>query len=71
MYDKDKSGALSPFELRNALNSVGFTVNTQVLNLLMQRFRNEKGELVLEDFIAAAVKLKTMISMVYCTFISH
>ncbi|KAK9710645.1 EF-hand domain pair [Popillia japonica] len=63
VYDKDKSGALSPFELRNALNSVGFTVNTQVLNLLMQRFRNEKGELVLEDFIAAAVKLKTMINV--------
>ncbi|KAI4469987.1 calpain [Holotrichia oblita] len=63
LYDEDKSGALSSFELRNALNSVGFSVNTKVLNLLMQRFRNEKGELILEDFIAAAVKLKTMINI--------
>ncbi|KAK9722059.1 hypothetical protein QE152_g19847 [Popillia japonica] len=38
-------------------------VNVRVLNLLMQRFRDERGELTLEDFIACAVKLKTMISI--------
>ncbi|KAI4469988.1 calpain [Holotrichia oblita] len=63
LYDKDDSGTLSPFELRNALNSVGFKVNARVLNLLMQRFRDYRGELDFEDFIASAVKLKTMINI--------
>ncbi|GJQ69553.1 hypothetical protein Trydic_g7799, partial [Trypoxylus dichotomus] len=63
LFDEDKSGTLGAFELRKALNSVGFRVNCHILNLLMQRFSNQRGQLELEDFIMCAVKLKTMISI--------
>ena len=34
LYDKDESGYLSAFELRQALNSAGYRLNNHILNLL-------------------------------------
>ncbi|XP_031330436.1 calpain-A-like isoform X3 [Photinus pyralis] len=60
-HDKDSSGSLSGFELRHALNSCGYLLNTHVLNLLMHRYGNKKAEIAFDEFILCALKLKTMI----------
>lgn len=61
MYDKDNSGSLSGFELRQALNSAGYKLNNHILNILMHRYGSRKSEIEFDDFIMCAVKLKTMI----------
>lgn len=61
LYDVDKSGTFSGFELREALLSAGYKLNTKVLNVLMHRYGNRKGEINFDDFMMCAVKLKTMI----------
>lgn len=61
MYDTDKSGTFSGFELREALHSAGYKLNTKVLNVLMHRYGNRKGQIHFDDFMMCAVKLKTMI----------
>lgn len=60
LYDKDRSGALSGFELRQALNSAGYHLNNPILNILMHRYGNKRQEIEFDDFIMCAVKLKTM-----------
>lgn len=61
MYDKDNSGSLSGFELRQALNSAGYKLNNHILNILMHRYGSKQSEIEFDDFIMCAVKLKTMI----------
>ncbi|KAF2882526.1 hypothetical protein ILUMI_23640 [Ignelater luminosus] len=63
LYDKDNSGALSGFELRQALNSAGYRLNNHILNILMHRYGNRNSELNFDDFIMCSVKLKTMIDL--------
>jgi len=93
MYDKDNSGHLSSFELRQALASAGnhykyttskiyftkknflkgYNVNNKVLESLALRYGNEKGQVMFDDFIMCAVKIKCMIGMghfIYKKFIT-
>lgn len=58
--DKDNSGSLSGFELRQSLNSAGYRLNNRVLNVIMHRYGNKNGEIQFEDFMLCAIKLKTM-----------
>jgi len=60
-FDEDASGTLNAFELRKALNSAGYLVNTQVLKALVLRYGDEDGCISFEDFIMCSVKLKAMI----------
>lgn len=60
MYDTNSSGGLSGFEFRRALSSAGYHLNNHILNSLMHRYGNKKGEIVFDDFIMCAVKIKTM-----------
>ncbi|KAK9885848.1 hypothetical protein WA026_013727 [Henosepilachna vigintioctopunctata] len=61
LYDVDNSGALSGFELRNALGAAGYRLTNHVLNILMHRYGNEDREITFDEFILCAVRLKTMI----------
>lgn len=61
LYDTDKSGTFSGFELRNCLESAGYQLNNRVLNILMHRYGNRNGEIKFDDFIMCACKVKTMI----------
>jgi calpain len=63
MYDKDVSGRLSAFELRQALTSAGYSVNNKVLESLVLRYGDSKGQILFDDFIMCAVKLKCMIEI--------
>lgn len=61
LYDVDGSGKLSPFELREALNSAGYHLNNRVLNALAHRYGSRDGSIAFDDFIMCAIKMKTMI----------
>ncbi|XP_046752051.1 calpain-A isoform X6 [Diprion similis] len=61
LYDRDGSGYLSAFELRQALNSAGYRMNNHVLNILVHRYGTKDGMIAFDDYIMCAVRLKTMI----------
>lgn len=61
LYDKDGSGYLSAFELRQALNSAGYRLNNHILNILVHRYGTKDGMIHFDDYIMCAVRLKTMI----------
>lgn len=61
IYDHDNSGHLSSFELRQALTSAGYHVNNKVLESLVLRYGDPQGQVMFDDFIMCAVKLKCMI----------
>jgi len=61
-YDKDGSGSLNSYELRSALNSVGFRLSNRTLQSLVMRYSNREGEIKFGDFIVCAVRLKTMLT---------
>ncbi|XP_032453780.1 calpain-B isoform X14 [Nasonia vitripennis] len=61
LYDRDGSGYLSAFELRQALNSAGYRLNNHILNILVHRYGTKEGLISFDDYIMCAVRLKTMI----------
>jgi hypothetical protein len=61
MYDRDNSGQLSSFELRQALTSAGYQVNNHVLQSLVLRYGNKDGQILFDDYIMCTIKLKAMI----------
>lgn len=61
MYDKDNSGHLSGFELRQALSSAGYQVNNHILNIIMHRYGNKNDFVEFDDFLLCAVKIKYII----------
>ncbi|XP_046400174.1 calpain-A-like isoform X4 [Ischnura elegans] len=61
LYDKDNSGCLSAFELRQALNSAGYRLNNHILNMLVHRYARRDGKISFDDFMMCAVRLKGMI----------
>ncbi|XP_012250974.2 calpain-A isoform X2 [Athalia rosae] len=63
LYDRDGSGYLSAFELRQALNSAGYRLNNHVLNILVHRYGTKDGMITFDDYIMCAVRLKTMIDI--------
>ncbi|XP_064089703.1 calpain-B-like isoform X4 [Macrobrachium nipponense] len=60
LYDKDGSGKLCSFELRQALNSAGYRLNNHVCNALMLRYGDKEGKISFDDYIMCSTKLKTM-----------
>lgn len=65
LYDKDSTGYLNGFELRQALNSAGYKLNNHMLNVLVHRYGSKNGQVAFDDFIMCAVRLKTMIGNTY------
>ncbi|XP_059481918.1 calpain-B isoform X3 [Neocloeon triangulifer] len=63
LYDKERTGSLSAFELRQVLNSAGYRLNNHILNILMHRYGTKEGRISFDDFIACAVRLRSMIDM--------
>ncbi|XP_051175430.1 calpain-A isoform X2 [Leptopilina boulardi] len=61
LYDRDGSGYLSAFELRQALNSAGYRLNNHILNILVHRYGTKEGMISFDDYIMCAVRIKTMI----------
>lgn len=61
IYDKENTGYLSPFELREVLNSAGYRLNNHILNALCHRYASKDGRIAFDDFMMCAVRLKTML----------
>ncbi|XP_076313688.1 calpain-B-like isoform X1 [Tachypleus tridentatus] len=59
-YDRDDSGFLNTMELRMALNSAGYRVNSNILRTLVLRY-GKKEQMGFEDFLMCTIKLKGMI----------
>ncbi|XP_068144740.1 calpain-A [Drosophila tropicalis] len=63
VYDVEKTGRVSGFQLREALNSAGYHLNNRVLNALGHRYGSRDGKIAFDDFIMCAVKIKTYIEL--------
>jgi calpain len=63
LYDKDGSGSLSAFELRQAFNSAGYRLNNRILNILARRYSTKNGMMTFDDYVMCAVRLKAMINI--------
>ncbi|XP_052269936.1 calpain-A-like isoform X3 [Dreissena polymorpha] len=61
-FDKDNSGLLSSYEMRNAFHASGFRLSNRALSAIILRFSNKKGEIEFDDFVLCAIRLKTMIA---------
>nr|CAD7264903.1 unnamed protein product [Timema shepardi] len=66
---KDGSGYLSAFELRHALNSAGYRLNNNILNILAHRYSSKDGMITFDDFMMCAVRLKGLIGQWFACFI--
>jgi len=62
-FDRDRSGGLNSHELRQALNSAGFSVSNATFKALVMRYSDQKGAIDFDDFISCALKLKTMFAI--------
>lgn len=61
LYDKKNKGYIKGFELRPALNSIGYHLKTRIINTMCHRYANKKGNIMFDDFIMCAIRLKTTI----------
>ncbi|XP_014259622.1 calpain-A isoform X3 [Cimex lectularius] len=63
LYDKESTGYLSPFDLRQALNSAGYRLNNHILNALCHRYAGRDARIAFDDFMMCAVRLKSMLEI--------
>ncbi|XP_040990854.1 probable calcium-binding protein CML48 [Juglans microcarpa x Juglans regia] len=60
-YDKDRSGKIDLFELRDALYGIGYAIPASILQLLISKYENGSGrrvELNFDSFVECGMILK-------------
>ncbi|TKC48960.1 hypothetical protein EI555_013641, partial [Monodon monoceros] len=58
-FDADKSGTVSPYELRTALKATGFQLSSPLLQLIVLRYADQERQLGFDDFLNCLVWLET------------
>ncbi|XP_026949858.1 calpain-9 [Sagmatias obliquidens] len=58
-FDADKSGTVSPYELRTALKATGFQLSPPLLQLIVLRYADQERQLGFDDFLNCLVRLET------------
>ncbi|CAH3140847.1 unnamed protein product [Porites lobata] len=66
-FDKDKSGDMNLYELRDALNHLGYQLSNNALSSIILRYHNKKGTIAFDIFIQILVRVIVM----FDTFRSH
>ncbi|XP_031717409.1 calpain-3b isoform X2 [Anarrhichthys ocellatus] len=59
-YDKDKSGSISSFEMRNAVNDAGCHLNKQLYDIIAMRYADEHLNIDFDSYICCFVRLEGM-----------
>uniref|UniRef100_A0A8C9XNZ6 Calpain-1 catalytic subunit n=1 Tax=Sander lucioperca TaxID=283035 RepID=A0A8C9XNZ6_SANLU len=68
LFDVDKSGTMSSYEMRMALESAGFKLTNQLFQLIILRYTEDDMSLDFDNFVTCLVRLETMFSEShYCT----
>uniref|UniRef100_A0A8C7DMF2 Calpain 1, (mu/I) large subunit b n=1 Tax=Oncorhynchus kisutch TaxID=8019 RepID=A0A8C7DMF2_ONCKI len=66
-FDLDKSGCMSSYEMRLALESAGFKLNNRLNQVLVARYA-ENEVIDFDNFVCCLVKLEAMFSMYFFVF---
>uniref|UniRef100_A0A8C9XJC2 Calpain-1 catalytic subunit n=1 Tax=Sander lucioperca TaxID=283035 RepID=A0A8C9XJC2_SANLU len=61
-FDVDKSGTMSSYEMRMALESAGFKLTNQLFQLIILRYTEDDMSLDFDNFVTCLVRLETMFS---------
>lgn len=59
-YDKDGSGDMNLYELRDSLKDLGFALSNRILTPVAMRFNNKKGSINFDDFLQIVSRLRTL-----------
>ncbi|XP_047184704.1 calpain-3b isoform X7 [Scophthalmus maximus] len=59
-FDQDKSGSISSFEMRNAVNGAGFHLNKQLYDIIAMRYADEHLNIDFDSYICCFVRLEGM-----------
>ncbi|XP_015679096.1 calpain-1 catalytic subunit [Protobothrops mucrosquamatus] len=59
-FDLDKSGSMSSYEMRMALESAGFKLNKRLYELIITRYAEPDLALDFDNFVCCLVRLETM-----------
>ncbi|CAH2255663.1 calpain-2 catalytic subunit [Pelobates cultripes] len=61
--DVDKSGTMSSHEMRKALESAGFTLNSQLHQMLVARYADEELSIDFDNFVRCLIRLEVMFKL--------
>ncbi|VDP67591.1 unnamed protein product [Echinostoma caproni] len=60
-FDRNQSGYMDAFELRELMRTLGFRVSNRVYNAIVCRYANRKGQILFDDYVLLLVRLVTVV----------
>ncbi|XP_051261386.1 sorcin isoform X2 [Dicentrarchus labrax] len=58
-YDRDRSGTVEGPEMQQAINTMGYNLSPQAMNVIMNRY-STSGRIAFDDFVSSCVKLRCL-----------
>ncbi|XP_026053913.1 calpain-2 catalytic subunit-like [Carassius auratus] len=62
-HDKDNSGTMSSYEMRDAVNEAGFQLNNEVLQVVISRYANQQYAVDFDSFVGCLIHLELLFKM--------
>ncbi|TPP64985.1 Gill-specific calpain [Fasciola gigantica] len=60
-FDRNQSGYMDAFELRELMKTLGFRVSNRVYNAIVCRYANRQGQILFDDYVLLLVRLVTVV----------